>query len=80
MVELKTREHTAGMRTTLRAVESGRAEKVYIAEDADVFVRRRVQELCQQSNVPYEYVPDMKTLGGLAGLPIKTACAAVLKA
>ena len=75
MDELKTREHTAGMRTTLRAVESGRAEKVYIAEDADVFVRRRVQELCQQSNVPYEYVPDMKTLGGLAGLPIKTACA-----
>ncbi len=80
MDELKTREHTAGMRTTLRAVESGRAEKVYIAEDADVFVRRRVQELCQQSNVPYEYVPDMKTLGGLAGLPIKTSCAAVLKA
>ncbi len=80
MDELKTREHTAGMRTTLRAVESGRAEKVYIAEDADVFVRRRVQELCQQSNVPFEYVPDMKTLGGLAGLPIKTACAAVLKA
>ena len=80
MDELRNAPHTAGMRTTLRAVESGKAERVFIAEDADVFVRKHVQEVCKAQNVPYEYVPDMKTLGGKAGLEIKTACAAILRA
>jgi Ribosomal protein HS6-type (S12/L30/L7a) len=80
MDELRLKPHTAGMRTVLRAVEAGKAERVFIAEDADVFVRRRVQEVCKAQDVPYEYVPDMKTLGDKAGLEIKTACAAVLRA
>ncbi len=79
MDELKSREHTAGLHTTLRAISASRAEKVFIAQDADVFVRRRVQEVCQQANVPYEYVSDMKALGSAAGLNFKTACAAILK-
>ena len=49
--ELKNGPHTVGLRTTLRAVQSGKALRVYVAEDADVFVRRRVQEVCAAPNV-----------------------------
>ena len=80
MEDLSKLNVSAGLRTTLRAIAQGKAEKVYVAEDADVFVRRRVQEVCKAQDVPYEYVPDMKTLGDKAGLEIKTACAAVLRA
>ena len=79
MEMLKDKPHTAGLRTTLRAIESGKALRVYIAEDADVFVRRRAQETSVEHGTPYEYVPAMKELGESCGLPIKTACAALLK-
>ena len=77
---LKDMPHTAGLRTTLRAIESGKAAKVFIAQDADVFVRRRAQEAPNSQSVPYEYVPTMKELGDCCGLAIQTACAALLKA
>ena len=80
MESIKDRPHTAGMRTTLRAIEAGSALKVFIAEDADVFVRRRVQEASAEKGVSYEYVPSMKELGECSGLSLKTACAALLKA
>ena len=80
MDSIKDRPHTAGMRTTLRAIEAGSAVKVFIAEDADVFVRRRVQEASTEKGIAYEYVPAMKELGEKSGLNIKTACAALLKA
>ena len=76
---LKDKPHTAGLRTTLRAIESGKAVRVFIAEDADVFVRRMAQEASNANNVAYEYVPNMKTLGENCGLSVKTACAALIK-
>ena len=80
MENIKDRPHTAGMRTTLRSIEAGSALRVFIAEDADVFVRRRVQEASTEKGVPCEYVSSMKELGENSGLSIKTAGAALLKA
>ena len=79
MEELRNGPHTVGLRTTLRAVQSDKALRVYVAEDADVFVRRRVQEAASAANVPYEYVATMKDLGESCGLSVKTACAALTK-
>ncbi|MBQ3761728.1 MAG: ribosomal L7Ae/L30e/S12e/Gadd45 family protein [Clostridia bacterium] len=79
MEQLKDRPHTAGLRTTLRAVENGKAVKVFIAQDADVFVRRRAQEAAQAAGIGYEYVPSMKELGESCALAIKTACAALIR-
>ena len=78
--QLKAAPHTVGMRTTLRAVETGKAVTVFLAEDADVFVTRRVQEACQKANVEYVRVPSMKELGEQCGLGVKAACAAIVKA
>ena len=79
MQRLRTNPHTVGMRTTLRAIESGKAELVFLAQDADVFVTRRVQEACKAANVAYERVSSMAELGDACEVSVKTACAAIVK-
>ena len=49
----------------------------FLADDADVFITRRVQELCQQKDVPYERIRTMKELGEACGVQVPTACAAI---
>jgi len=77
--ELRNNAHTTGLRTTLRAIESGKAVKVFIADDADVFVKRRLQEACTASHIEYVRVAAMKELGEACGVSVKAACAAIVK-
>ena len=79
MEDLSKLNVSAGLRTTLRAIAQGKAEKVYVAEDADVFVRRQVAEAAAEKGVEVERVPDMKTLGKACALQVKCACCAVLR-
>ena len=76
---IKQEPHTVGLRTTLRAIQNGEARLVYMAEDADVFVTRRVQEVCTANGVEYKRVASMKDLGRACGIASKAACAALLK-
>ena len=62
--KLKTDPKTVGMRTTIRAIENGEAVYAFLADDADVFITRRVQELCQQKDVPLRADPDDEGAGG----------------
>ena len=75
--KLKTDPKTVGMRTTIRAIENGEAVYAFLADDAEVFITRRVQELCQQKDVPYERIRTMKELGEACGVQVPTACAAI---
>ena len=79
MESLKDKPHTAGLKTTLRAIQTGKALKVFIAQDADVFVRRRAQEIATEKGVAYEYVPSMKELGDACALQVQATCVALLK-
>lgn len=78
MIErLKSEPKTVGMRTTIRAIENGQAIHAFIANDADVFITRRVQELCQAKEIEYTRVETMKELGEACGVQVPTACAAI---
>ena len=77
--KLKTAIKAVGMRTTIKAIESGNCEHAFIAEDADVFISRRITELCKQMNVEYTRVDSMKTLGEACSVQVPTACAAIKK-
>ncbi len=80
MEDLSKLNVSAGLKTTLRAIAQGKAQKVYVAEDADVFVRRQVVEAAAEKGVEVERVPEMKALGKACALDVKCACCAVLKA
>jgi len=77
--KLKTAIKAVGMRTTIKAIESGNCAHAFIAEDADVFISRRITELCRQNDVEYTRVESMKALGEACSVQVPTACAAIKK-
>ncbi len=76
---LKDGKKTVGTRTTIRAIEAGDALHVFVADDADLFITRRVTELCAERKIDYTRVETMKKLGEYCGVNVKTACCALIK-
>jgi len=68
-----------GTKQTSRAVESGKAALVFLAEDADEYIKRRIRQLCEDHGIAVESVNTMKELGEMCGIQVGAATAAVLK-
>ena len=78
--ELRTPgKHVAGTKQVLRAIKNDQAAKVFLCKDADEFIYRQVQSLCEEQKVPLQLVDSMQELGRLCLVGVKTATAAVLK-
>ena len=77
--ELEQREHVVGAKQAKRAVESGRAERIFLAEDADPRVTEPLRDLCAGKSVPVTEVPSMKELGAACGISVGAAVAALLR-
>lgn len=71
-------EHSrvAGAKQVRRALESGRAIRVYFAMDADPAITEPLAERCAQLEIPVEWVATMKQLGAQCGIAVGTAVAA----
>ncbi|MBE3576796.1 MAG: ribosomal L7Ae/L30e/S12e/Gadd45 family protein [Limnochordales bacterium] len=69
-----------GAKQTLRAVERGEAQTVYIARDADERVVRPIREACERAGVPVVEAESMEELGRICGIAVGAAAAAVLSA
>lgn len=68
-----------GIKQSTEAVADGRAERVYIAEDADEDVVRPIKTLCADKGVELVYIETKKQLGRACGISVAAACAAALK-
>ncbi|CAM3763923.1 MULTISPECIES: ribosomal L7Ae/L30e/S12e/Gadd45 family protein [Paenibacillus] len=68
-----------GTKQTMKAVETGRAAEVYVAEDCDQRLISKIVSHCERYGVPINYVPTMKELGEACGIEVGAAAAAVLK-
>jgi large subunit ribosomal protein L7A len=77
MERLKNRK-TIGTKQTLKAIEKGITEIVFIAKDAESKVTNPLVELCNQKNVPIYYVDTMEELGKACKIDVSAAAAAVL--
>ena len=75
----QAKNKVAGMKETMRAIENGQAEIVYLAEDADQKVKDPLQKKCEEEQVEIEYVSSMQALGSAAGIEVKAATACILK-
>lgn len=70
-----------GANETTKAIESGNAVLVVIAEDVDPEeVVLHIPMICGEKGIPYCYVPTKKELGAAAGLPVTSAAIAIEKA
>ncbi len=69
-----------GANETTKAIESGNATLVVIAEDVDPEeVVMHLPMICGEKNVPYCYVPTKKELGAAGGLSVPCAAMAIEK-
>jgi large subunit ribosomal protein L7A len=68
-----------GVKQTSRAISEDMAVKVFVAEDADAYVTRRIIQLSNEKDVPVEYIPTMKELGKACKIDVGAATAVIIK-
>lgn len=68
-----------GTKQVLRALERGEATQVFVAEDADEFIYRRIRAAAETAGVPATVVPTMAELGKACRVEVGTAAAAILR-
>lgn len=74
----QTPHRAVGVKQALRAVQSGRAIRVYVAKDAEQRIVRPLLQACQAKAVPVIEVENMARLGAACGIAVGAAAAAVL--
>jgi large subunit ribosomal protein L7A len=80
MHELKaSHKRIVGLKQTVKAVKNGTAKNVYVAEDADDFIKQSVSDVCSDANLQIIYVNSMKELGDACGIEIGASTAAIIK-
>ena len=75
---LATKDKVTGLKQTRRALNAGRAQRVYLACDADPWLTEPVRALCAQLRVTVEEGHTMEALGRAAGISVGTAAVALL--
>ena len=80
LLELQKGKKTVGRKQSQRAVLEGKAEKIYLAENADGRIREEIEKLCETYGVPVISVDTMENLGKACGIQVGAAVAALLKA
>lgn len=66
-----------GSKQTLKALEKGEAQLVFIARDAEDKVTGPVLQICQTDGIEFYYVETMFKLGKMCGIKVKAAVAAI---
>ena len=67
-----------GTKQLKKAVNSGRARYVFLAENADPAVTEPLAELCEQNQIQITWVRSMAELGRSCGIEVGAAAAAVI--
>lgn len=76
--ELKKKQKVIGVKQSLKAVHAGRAQRVYIAEDADPELLEPIRAACG-SDVEIMPVQSMAALGHACEIDVGASVAVVLK-
>lgn len=80
MLELKASQRKiVGLKQTVKAIKNETAKKIYLAEDADDFIKQSVIDACRHKNIQIIYINNMKELGYACGIDIGASTAAIIK-
>ncbi|TLS35525.1 50S ribosomal protein L7ae-like protein [Pseudalkalibacillus caeni] len=66
-------ELVIGTKQTLKALQSGEAKEVFIADDADRRLTSKVLALAKEKAIPITRVDSMKRLGKACGIEVGAA-------
>ena len=68
-----------GSKQLRKALESGRAKFVYLAQNADPAITEPLMERCELNHVSYAWVRTMQELGSACGIEVGAAAAAAVE-
>ena len=78
LAEVTRHKMVVGAKQMKKALSSGRATWVFLAENADPAITEPLEQLCQQYHISCAWVPNMLDLGKACGIEVGTAAAAAL--
>lgn len=76
---LGTAKKTIGAKQTLKAIQRGEVEMVFVASDCDERIALPILELCLELVIPVSRELTMKELGEQAHIKVGSAAVGVLK-
>lgn len=79
LTELSTSAKVVGAKQVRRAIEGGKAVKVFLASDADPRITEPLALLAREKGVAVEQSGAMKELGKACSLAVGAAVAALVK-
>ena len=79
MIKMADSHAVIGMKQTLRALQAGAVETVYLADDADEPIRKKLREAARLAGATLVRVPTMKELGASCGIEVGAACCAIVR-
>jgi len=68
---------TVGLKKVRKALAEGRAKKVVIAKDCDMYLFESLNELCKSAGIVPELAETMSELGQACGIDVKASCACI---
>ena len=77
--ELRGRKVVVGAKQLRKALESGRAKLVFLAENADPAITEPIEAMCQSKAVRCVWVPSKADLGQACGIEVGAAAAAAVE-
>ncbi len=77
--ELKQSEKTVGLKQSLRLIESGNAQKAFLAKDCSPNIFDEIGHFCKKYRIPVEYAETMTELGRACGIDVGAAVAVLKK-
>lgn len=78
LTKLSTSPKVVGAKQVKRSIEAGKAQLVFLAEDADPRLTQSIADLCGEKGVPTQTVGSMKELGHACGIAVGSAVAALI--
>ena len=67
-----------GAKQLRKALQNGRACRVYLAKNADPAITEPLEAMCQKHDIPCAWVPSMVDLGKQCGIEVGAAAAAAV--
>ena len=77
--KLDDNRKVVGLRRLMKALAQGEIATVYLADDAEMYIRTQVAEACEKAGARLIVVPTMVELGKACGVEVKTAAAGIKK-
>ncbi|TCL54306.1 large subunit ribosomal protein L7A [Hydrogenispora ethanolica] len=76
----EAKEKVIGLKQTLRAIQQNKVSAVYIANDIEDFLVKRITDCCQENKIPLTAVDfGQKELGHLCQIEVGASVVALIK-